>query len=475
MKKTLLTLVISITLLFTFQACGPTLSEITVSLMEQGRNDEAIARMRRGLIKEPDNNKYMKLLGMALYNKQQYKEAITVFKKVFANDPEDDQAAYYLGTLYEAIQDYDKAILYYRTYNELSTLGEYQELVKARINVLYREQMQVEAKQALQMESQLDVAKVPTNTVAILYFENKGENKSLDPLEKGLAEMIITDLSKVKALRVVERVRLQKLIEEMNLGETDLVNQKTAPRLGKLLGAYRLVKGSYFDMVNDKVRIDALVAETKTGDIDASANTSGSTKDFFRLEKELVFNVLKELKINISDDEREAILEVPTENFFAFLQYSRGIDFEDKGMYQQAFESYSRAAAADPSFSQAKTSAVAAQKTEQIVQSSSSSTSDNSGSTQDNNSNQQSSNQQQSKSTKPSTARSSTSTTMSLSPVAPPPSSSGFGVGASGVTDRLGNMNNIINQTVKPGTNTQNQPPRSVIEPLPDPPAPPKN
>ncbi|MBW7887111.1 MAG: tetratricopeptide repeat protein [Bacteroidetes bacterium] len=471
MKKISLPLILSLSFfLISIEACGPSLSEITVSMLDQGRNDEAIARMRRALVNDPGNNEYMKLLGMALYNKKEYDEAIVTFKKVFDSDPEDDQAAYFLGLLYETTANYDKAILYYRMYNELSTLGEYKELVDARIKILYGRQMQAEAAKALQIESQLDVAKVPSNTVAILYFENKGNNKDLDPLEKGLAEMIITDLSKVKALRIVERVRLQKLIEEMNLSQSDLVDQKTAPRLGKLLGAYRLVKGSYFDMAKDKVRIDALVAQTKTGSLDATANISGSTKDFFRLEKELVFNILKELNIAISDDEREAILEIPTENFFAFLQYSKGIDFEDKGMYQQAFTSYSQAAAADPNFSQAKTSAVAAQKSEQIIQSGSSETSGSSTSGE-NTSSQQNTDQQTGTKKK---APAKTSGLLS-SPVPPPPTSSGFGVGSSGVTDRLGNMNNVINQTVNPGTNTQNQPPRTVIMPLPEPPKPPTN
>ena len=56
--------------------------------------------------------------------------------------------------------------------------------------------MQIEAKQALLEESQLDVATVPTNTIAVLYFENKGNMHNLDPLQKGIADMVSADFSK---------------------------------------------------------------------------------------------------------------------------------------------------------------------------------------------------------------------------------------------------------------------------------------
>ena len=80
-------------------------------------------------------------------------------------------------------------------------------------------------------------------------------------------------------------------------------------RLGKLLGAYRLVKGNFFDLTSEKMRIDALVARTKTGDVDGVTDISGNMTEFFRLEKELVFKILEEMKVQITDRERKAILK----------------------------------------------------------------------------------------------------------------------------------------------------------------------
>jgi TolB-like protein len=447
--------------------CGPTLSDITIGLLEKERNDEALARMRRAIVLEPKKTEYHKLMGIALYNKKQYAEAAKVFERVMKMDDEDDQAAYYLASSYEAVKEYNKAIRYYRLYTELTFYGEYKQLVDARIKILYRQQMEQEAKQALHMEAQLDVAKIPQNTIAILYFENKGQRSEYDPLQKGLAEMVITDLSKVHSLKVVERIRLHQLVQEMNLSETDLVDQKTAPRLGKLLGAHRLVKGSFFELTGDKINIDAFVTQPRTGTVDVSTNITGDINNFFRLQKNLVFKIIDEMQIKLSDAEREAILEIPTENFFAFLQYSRGLDFEDRGMYTQAYDAYSQAAAADPNFSQAKTSATSAKSAEQIAgpTTAAGTPEQNAGTTT----------QEQATPTTGGTTSRPTSTgggPLSLGG-APPASNPINRPGGGSVIDRLNNVIININNTINPGTGNQNQPPPQVISPLPEPPRPP--
>lgn len=445
-------------------SCGPTLSDITLDLLEQGRNDEALARMRRAVVLEPKKVEFQKLMGIALFNKKEYAEAAKVFEKVLSMDEEDDQAAYYLASCYEALKEYNKAIRFYRLYTELTFYGEYKQQVEARMKILYRRQMEMEAQRALEMESQLDVTKIPANTVAILYFENKGQRQEYDPLQKGLAEMIITDLSKVRSLKVVERLRLHQLVQEMNLSATDLVDQKTAPRLGKLLGANRLVKGSFFELTGDKINIDAFVTRTRTGQPEVTTNITGTMNDFFRLQKDLVFKIIDEMKIKLSDEEREAILEIPTENFFAFLQYSRGLDYEDRGMYTQAYDAYSQAAAADPNFTMAKTSAASAKSSEQIVgpTTASGQQQTEAGVTQD----------QTTTTTTGTTRPSSGGAPLSLG--GPPPASNPINrPGGGSVIDRLNNVIININNTITPGTGNPNQPPPQVISPLPEPPRPP--
>ncbi|NUN69591.1 MAG: hypothetical protein HUU02_07750 [Bacteroidetes bacterium] len=476
--KRSITLAASAALLFA--ACGPNLAQITEDLIAEGRNDEAIARLNRALVLEPEEPAYKRLMGIALYNKKLYSECVILFQQVLADDAEDDQAAYYLAASYEALRDYNRAIQYYRLYNELTFFGEYKELVEARIKLLYRQQLEAEAQRALQMEQQLDVARIPNNTIAILYFENKGQKADLNPLQKGLAEMVITDLAKVKSLKVVERIRLHEMMQEMNLGESDLVDQRTAPRLGKLLGAYRLVKGSFFELTGDKINIDAFVARTRTGELDVTTNITGSMQDFFRMEKDLVFKIIADLKITLTDEERASIMEIPTENFFAFLQYSRGLDYEDRGLYTQAYQAYSQAASSDPNFSQAKSSASSAKKVEQIVgtttetSSGEKSTSENSSTTsQSNSSNRSGSAKSVAPSVAPPPPPPPPTTNSSAGGGSGTPGGTGFGGGTDQAMERATQSSNQITNTTIPGTGSNTNPQTTVISPLKAPPEPP--
>ncbi|MDZ7412089.1 MAG: hypothetical protein ONB15_00970, partial [candidate division KSB1 bacterium] len=68
----------------------------------------------------------------------------------------------------------------------------------------------------------------------------------------------------------------------------------------------------------------------------------------------LVFRILSEMGVPLSQEERDAILVVPTENILAFLAYCQGLDYEDRGMFELARTAYARAAQLDPRFSAAK-------------------------------------------------------------------------------------------------------------------------
>ena len=49
-------------------------------------------------------------------------------------------------------------------------------------------------------------------SLAVTYFESTGEDPSMDPLKKGIAEMLITDLSVSSAITIVERARLNDIL-----------------------------------------------------------------------------------------------------------------------------------------------------------------------------------------------------------------------------------------------------------------------
>lgn len=130
----------------------------------------------------------------------------------------------------------------------------------------------------------------PKPTVAVLYFDYSGKDDQLALLRKGLAQMMISDLSSVDAVQLVERDRLEEILTELKLGQTNKIDPASAARVGKLLGARYLVLGGYFDLKNT-LRVDARVVEVETGKVVQSVGATGDADNFLALEQKLVADI----------------------------------------------------------------------------------------------------------------------------------------------------------------------------------------
>jgi TolB-like protein len=127
-------------------------------------------------------------------------------------------------------------------------------------------------------------------TVAVLYFDYSGKDEQLEVLRKGLAQMMISDLSALDAIQLVERDRLEAILAELKLGQSGKIDPATAAKAGKLLGARYMVLGGYFDL-KTTLRVDARVVEVETGKVVQSVGATGEADDFLTLEQKLVGEV----------------------------------------------------------------------------------------------------------------------------------------------------------------------------------------
>jgi len=123
-------------------------------------------------------------------------------------------------------------------------------------------------------------------TVAVLYFDYSGKDAEMGVLKKGLAQMLISDLSALDGVRLVERDRLEEILAELKLGQSGKIDAQSAAKVGKLLGARYLVLGSYFDLMQT-LRADARVVEVETGKVIESTGATGKPQDFLSVEQKL--------------------------------------------------------------------------------------------------------------------------------------------------------------------------------------------
>lgn len=150
--------------------------------------------------------------------------------------PENYAAPYYLGLIYLEQGKRTAAIAKWKQYVEMDPNSENALRIRKNLTLLLRKEARDSAKLAVANEAALIRSPTDKNTVAVSAFKNLG-SENIRPLGKGMAALLIYDLSLVPGLQVVERVRLQVLLEELKLGTSGLVDAGTAPKVGQ---AYNL-------------------------------------------------------------------------------------------------------------------------------------------------------------------------------------------------------------------------------------------
>lgn len=167
-------------------------------------------------------------------------------------------------------------------------------------------------------------------TVAVLYFDNNTGNAAYDVLQKGLADMLVTDLASVRALQVVEREKLQALLDEMRLQRTAYFDPKTAQKLGRGIGAQYAITGA-FAAIEPVMRIDIRLVEVKTARVIMADKVVGNKDALFELEAALVAKLVRGLDLRARVAPSGGAGDVGT-----LLEYSQAIDSADKGDLEQA-------------------------------------------------------------------------------------------------------------------------------------------
>jgi TolB-like protein len=209
------------------------------------------------------------------------------------------------------------------------------------------------ARQAIAVEQRVSVDTFPARSLGITPFEVDAADTAVAPLAFGLADLLTTDLARSRQLQVVDRLRLEALLRELQLVEAGRVDTATAPRVGRLVGARRLVLGALQSRPGGALDLTVRLADVASGEVRQSVAASAPLANILQAEKELAFRLFGALGVTLSPAERSAVEQMPTKNLAALLAYSRGVRYEVEGRFEEAAREYHTAARMDPGFTAA--------------------------------------------------------------------------------------------------------------------------
>jgi tetratricopeptide (TPR) repeat protein len=310
-----------------------------------------IPALKAQATQEPRNAQIRFRLAAALLAAGQCESAVVAANAGQMLAPAEALGPMVIGGCQEKDGRYDLAFATYSAFANKYPQARGVAAVRALAQIALRTQSTQTAKLALARESTLTALAPEPATVAVLPLTIVGDS-SVQPLSRGLAELLLTDLAMVRSLRLLERIQVGALLDEMKLGQSGRADASTAARVGRLLRAERMVQGVATIPQNGPVRMSATVVRGD-GEVRTGAEANGSFKQLLDLEKQIVFGLATELGIQLTEAERQRILRQGPKNLAAFLAYSKGLEALDRADYRMAAAAFGSAVHADPSFQSA--------------------------------------------------------------------------------------------------------------------------
>jgi non-specific serine/threonine protein kinase len=185
-------------------------------------------------------------------------------------------------------------------------------------------------------------ARAADKSVAVLYFENLSGVKEDEYLRDGVTEDIITELSKIKGLRIFARSTVLAFRDK----------QVTPAQVGLQLGAAYLLTGS-LRRAGRRLRINAELVDTKTDFPLWSERYDREMADVFEVQDEIARKIAEALRVTLSPQEQEQLAARPTDDPQAYDLYLRGKSYARRLTRQDlefALQMFENAVSLDPQF-----------------------------------------------------------------------------------------------------------------------------
>lgn len=199
-------------------------------------------------------------------------------------------------------------------------------------------------------------------TLGVLPFAVAAGDTALAPLAYALADLLTTDLARSTRLTLVERARLGDVLRELDLAGAGRVDTASAPRVGRILQARRLVVGAMGTLdrapgdarpaagTSGTLRLGVRLADVRTGEVVQALDAQAPLADVLAAEKALAFRLFDALGVTLTPAERAAVEQRPTADLAALLAYGRGVRRQFEGDFRGATEEFRRAQQLDPGF-----------------------------------------------------------------------------------------------------------------------------
>jgi TolB-like protein len=191
--------------------------------------------------------------------------------------------------------------------------------------------------------------------IAVMDFTNAAmaDHAMYQPFTAGLAGMLLSELRPNPRVRLVERERLKTVLEEIGMGRSGAVDQATAARAGKVLGARHMIFGTFIIDRKGNLRIDARAVNVETSLVEHVETVTDEADNLLRAVQKLGQQLSQRLRLPADPRGAEAPAEARPQpakrgQLLVDLKYARALEEEDRKNPARAMQLYREYLAESP-------------------------------------------------------------------------------------------------------------------------------
>ncbi len=191
-------------------------------------------------------------------------------------------------------------------------------------------------------------------SLVVMFFENQSNNQELDWLREGLADMLITDLSRSTKLTILSRQQFYNALERNGYAPDARISPENALEIAGKSRAEMYIVGS-FAALGEAIRLDAKLYDGRTGELRAAETLTVEKPEQIFTEIDLLsIKLLNRLDALPFEPEKPAdISNAMTGNLEAYRNYSLAVDEAQAFHNKEAIALLEKAVALDPQFAMA--------------------------------------------------------------------------------------------------------------------------
>jgi len=202
--------------------------------------------------------------------------------------------------------------------------------------------------------AQLTVPDLPgKRPLVVLDFDNRSDSKDLDWMRAGLADMLITNLSRSNKLAVLSRQQVHVLLARLERPAGSDISLDEALEIARRSKVEVVVLGS-FATLDGRIRVEAQLHDARNGQLLAAEHYIAERPNQILTQVDLLSLKLRSHLGAPAEQQPEAsLVDVMTDSLEAYRYYSLGLEKAQALENKEAIQLFERAVALDPKFAMA--------------------------------------------------------------------------------------------------------------------------